>query len=206
MKKLLLALAALLAPLMPAMATSIWPVSPSFVAIATVTPPASGSYAAAFQNISAGVDVYIQRIDIISVDTGAATGGIMQWQIFASTALTAGPTLNVSQQSYQAALTNGAQDNSASPTNVVAMSTSPTNVVIEANLPIVAPMLVNDSPTATTNLFAEYQESPGGASNATTAILLPKGKNRALVFRKDKLGGTDVTDGLIMIRVEYTTR
>jgi hypothetical protein len=204
MKKIILVAFALLGSLAPAAtAQSFWATPPTFVAIATVTPPSSGSNAFAFQNINAGVDVFVQRIDIVNVDTGAAAGGLMQWQVFASTQLLAGGTSQTAQQSYQLPLTNGAQDASSATTNVVGVSTGPVNVLLESLYPIMPAFLVNNSPSATTNNAVSYIE-PGFP--AVSGLKLPKNSKRALIFQKRQLGATDVIDGMVLIRVEYTTK
>lgn len=218
MKKILLALAALLAPLTPA-AASNWPVSPvlpNYVTEAQITLGASNaspSKVFAFQNTASGQDVIIDRIEIINASTGVVvTSGLMQFWVYPSTSMTHSDTAT-------SIVTHGyAGANVTVPAAIVA-STAPINVQYErdsgilttaqqnalsgTSRPIIRPLVINDDETATLNLFDVWAaESP----DYDLPIVLPKGSNRGLVFEKRQVGATDFTAGTFIVRILYTVR
>lgn len=211
MKKILLALAALLGPSMLTAGTGA-PYLPGYVAVVRISSvPASPARILAFQNTSATQDVLVNRIDATSCSTMTVTSGLMQFWVYSSTQMTHSVATTVQTYGYRGAL-------ATAPAGVTA-STAPTNVLFEGDsstltvaqqgalsgtsLPIIRPLAVNLDETATTSISDSWQhESPDFGD----ALLLPHGGNRGLVIEKRQLAATDWSAGCVTFTIHYTLR
>lgn len=212
MNRLLLALAGILLPIVPALAEpAVAP--PAYVAVARITPGASPSRVFAFQNIDAGQDVIVRRIDITNSSTFTITGGLSQYWVYASTQLTHSLLTTVQNYKLDTAL--------ATAPAAIAASTAPTIVLFEGDsstltasqqgalsgvsLPIIRPLAVNDDDAATSSLTDGWGEDIQSGL-ASMPLVLPHNSKRALVIEKRQLGTTDFTAGSVTIRVFYSLR
>ncbi len=167
-----------------------------YVATATFTPGVVGSQVLAFQNTSSSQRVEVVRIDLSNAQDGAAiTGGLMQFWIYASTAMTHGGTTQTKNQALVSA--------NASAPSAISISTGPVRVTYENSsatsgaLPILRPLIVNDDEAATTN----FADSWTALENAP--INLPAGANRGLIFEQRNLNATLVAAGVLQARIVY---
>lgn len=201
MKTLLLTLAALLGPLVPAIAAGGAPsyAPKTYVSVATFTAAGNGTNAFAFQNVSAGEDVRVLKVELTSVTSGTVTSGLMQFWLMGSTVVTAGSTGAVSLYDY-------ATPNAAAPASISA-SVAPTGVVYEGKqggqLPFDRALIVNPDETATSN-FRDELSFTAPADGAE--FILPHGSNRAVVLLQKQFGTTDFSAGTLMVRVLYTVK
>jgi hypothetical protein len=197
MKKLLAALT-LAAGLSSAAHAGVVP--PSYVVTTTFT-ATNNAKVFAFQNTSSTLDVYIRRIEVANVhDESAITGGMVQYQVFASTSLTHGGQGRIRTFSMTGA-------NASAPSYVTA-STGPVSIQYEnltggSTLPIIKPLFVNTDDGATSNLVDSY-EAPGNGE--VSPLKLPAGANRAIVIEQHQLAGGAIDTGKIRIAVEYWAR
>lgn len=215
MNRLLLALAGILLPVMPALAEpAVAP--PAYVMVVRISSiPVSPARILAFQNVSTGQDVIVRRIDISNASTMTVTGGLMQFWVYASTSLVHSTTSTVQNYKLDTAL-------AVAPAAITA-STAPTIVLFENDtstltassqaalsgtaVPLIRPLFVNTDETATTSLTDGWGEDIQ-SSLASMPLVLPHNSSRALVIEKRQLGSSDfsVTAGAVNIRVFYTLR
>ena len=202
--KTLLVAAALLGLLSP-VAHSRPPLT--YVATSTVAAPGGGSKVWAFQNTSSSLDVQILKIEISNAhDESAITGGLVQFQVFASTVVTHGGTGGTRTFSYSSA--------NASAQSGISFSTGPTNVVYENvssgnALALLRPFIINTDESATTNLYDSWNIGAVNTSLSLTEsspLLLPKGANRAIVIEQKNLGTGSIQTGKIKLDITYTVR
>ena len=160
----------------------------------TFTPGSAGAEVLGFQNVSDDQDVEIKRIEVSHASTMTVTGGLMQYWVFASTAMTHSDAAGYTH-SYRAAL--------ASLPAAVNVSTAPTSVTFEEDCPLFRPFVVNNDETATAQFSDVWAYDAEGANGP---ILLPKGSDRGIVFEQRRLGTADITAGTILVRILYTVR
>lgn len=212
MKKILLALAALLGPLTPAIAGTGGPYLPGYVTVVRVSSvPASPAKILAFQNTSATLDVLVNRIDATSCSTQTVTSGLMQFWVYSSTVVTHSVATTAQTYGYRAALATAplGVTTSTAPLNVqyegdsAVLTAAQQNALTGTSLPLVRPLAVNLDETATTSISDSWQhESPDFGD----ALLLPHAGNRALVIEKRQLAATDWSAGCVTFTIHYTLR
>lgn len=212
MNRLLLALAGILLPAMPALAEPATQ-PPAYVAVVRVTPGASPTKILAFQNISAGEDIIVRRIDITNASTMTVTGGLEAFWIYAATVVTHSDLTTVQNYRLDTAL-------AAAPAAISA-STAPINVQYEGDsgvltaaqqnalsgiaVPVIRPLAVNGDESATTSLSDGWGEDIQSGL-VSMPLILAKGSKRALVIEKRQLGSSDFTAGSYNIRIFYSRR
>lgn len=174
------------------------------VAVATWTAGGSATKALAFQNTSTDRDIEILKIELSNAQNGSAvTGGLMQFWVYASTAMSHGGTsqrLNYSLGSANASLPSS-----------ISFSTGPVGVAYENNsitkgaMPLIRPLFVNNDETATTNLYdawiAEGDVSRSGQQSG--AILLPQNTQRGIVIEQQNMNATSVAAGVVQARILF---
>lgn len=180
-----------------------------YVAVFRLTPGAAPTHVLAFQNISTGEAVVVDRIEIANASTMTVTGGQAQYWVYASTQLTHSATAGTHYK-YGAAL-------ASAPTTIVSASTAPTAVLIEGDsailtaaqrnalsgvAPLLAPLVVDSDDAATVNRLGVWDSFEGRQAQATP-LTLPAGSNRALVIEKRMGAASDFTAGSVLIRIFY---
>ena len=202
MKKILLSLAVLGFSFLPpvAHAASNNP-PPSYVVTATMT-ATNAAKLFVLQNTSADIDVLIRRIEVANVhNESAITGGMAQFWVFGSTAITHGSTARVRTFSLSGA--------NASAPSYVSVSELPTfspyeNLSGGASHPLLPrPLYVNTDETAVAPSLADaYTEPEFDAS----PLILPKNSGRAIVIEQNKLADAVMNTGKLKLSVVYTVR
>lgn len=212
MKRYLLALLAFVGPLTPAIASPGTASLPSYTAVVRISSvPASPARILAFQNTSTNQDILVDRIEIANSSTMTVTSGVMAFWVYTSTSLTHSALTSVQTFGYNAALV-------AQPA-AITMSTAPINVQFEGDTgiltaaqqnalsgtasPVIRPMAVNASNTATASLSDAWAAEQ---LDWTHPIILPMKTQRALVFEKRQLADSDWSAGAVTIRIHYTVR
>lgn len=213
MKRYLLALLALVGPLVPAVAGPGSTLAlKSYVAVVRISSvPASPARVFALQNTSTDQDVLVNRVEVANSSTMTVTGGLMQFWVYGSTAMAHSALTTVQTYGYSGALVTA-------PTAVSA-STAPINVQFDGDsgiltaaqqnglsgtaLPLIRPLIVNDNLAATGQTSDSWStENPDFGS----PIILPKNSQRGLVIEKRQFGASDFSAGAVTIRVHYTLR
>lgn len=212
MKKSILALLTLFAGLMGVAPRAYAGVPPTYVDQVRLTVPASPANVLAFQNTSAGLDVVVRRIEIVTSSTQSVTGGLMQFLVYASTQVT---------HSASAGKFYAYGSANASRPSHISVSTAPLSVQFEGDsaaltaaqlgamsgaLPLIRPLVVNNDEGAAANFGDAWAEESPNSPNPAGGLLLPAGANRALIFEKRQLGSSDFSAGQVIIRIFYTIR
>lgn len=200
MKKMLLAVLALGGLSLPVHAASNNP-PPSYVVTATMT-ATNAAKLFVLQNTSADIDVLIRRVEVANVhNESAITGGMAQFWVYGSTAITHGTTTRV--RTFSLSSTN------ASAPSYVSVSEIPTfspyeNLSGGTSHPLLPrPLYINTDETAVApNLSDAYAEPEFDAS----PLILPKNSGRAIVVEQNKMADAVMNTGKIRISVVYTVR
>lgn len=204
MKKLLIAALAVLA--LAASAGALVPLT--YVATSTAAAPGWNQPVWAFQNTSAGLDVEVLKIEVSNAhDQSAIAGGVMQFQVFGSTALTHGGTGQT--RSYSLTSANAAQP------SYISFSTGPLSISYEnvsgglavtSAIPLVRPLHVNVDESATSQLSDSYVAAPTADNVLSAPIKLGAGVNRALVIVQGSIGSANIQTGKIKLDVTYRVK
>lgn len=167
----------------------------TYVSVSTFMPGAAGAKLWAFQNTSTTLDVRVLKLEVTGFSTGTVTGGLIQFRVYGSTAITHGGTSQVGFYDAQSAL--------ASAPSYVTVSTGPVNVALESPWPILRPLFVNNDEAATANLSDGYTGwTPADAGE----LILLHNTQRGIVLEQRNMAATNIADGPLFVRVVYTVK
>lgn len=165
----------------------------TYVAVATWTAQGNGTTPLGFFNHSGPLEIRVKRITLTNFSIGNVQGGLIPFHLIFVSSLVDGSDLNVSTFSLGG-------DIPPYPDSVH-LSTSPTNPVFESEqeIPFVEGCTLNNDSTAGTALSAVcYEVRPGGRS-----LIFDAGANRGFIIEQ-KMFKTDITDGDVMVHIEFT--
>ena len=182
-------------------AETLPPTPLTYVSVSTFTPSGALTTPWVFQNTDSALDVRILKLELASASTQTVTGGLMQFYLYASTSVTVSTITPGTSQTYF--YDYGKAAPSASAPSYITVSTAPSSPLYESALPLYRPFVLNNDETATDHFFDSWD--PTAPANGAE-LLLPHGANRALVLEQHRLGTSDITAGVVLVRVLYSVK